>query len=83
MTIAIKKWGNSSGVLLPAFLLKKLGVGNGQELSAEVKNGALVLTPVNRRYTLEELVSQCDMSLPMQSEDDVWGRDAPTGNEVW
>jgi antitoxin ChpS len=83
MSIAIKKWGNSSGVILPALLLKKLGVSNGQQLDAEVKNGALILTPVRRCYTLEELVAQCDKNAPAMTEEEVWGKDAPTGNEVW
>lgn len=83
MTIAIKKWGNSSGVVLPSLLLKKLGVTNGQHLDAEIKNGSLILTPTQRRYTLEELVAQCDKNAPMIAEGDVWGNDAPTGNEIW
>ncbi|BCU57345.1 AbrB/MazE/SpoVT family DNA-binding domain-containing protein [Enterobacter kobei] len=83
MSIAIKKWGNSNGVVLPALLLKQLGVGVGQSLDAEVRDGALILTPVRQRYTLEELVAQCDASAPATSEEEVWGKDAPVGNEIW
>ena len=83
MSVAIKKWGNSSGVVLPALLLKKLGVANGQLLDAEVKNGSIILTPVRRRYTLEELVAQCDQNAPAVTEEEIWGKDAPQGNEIW
>lgn len=83
MTIAIKKWGNSSGVVIPAILLKQLGVTTGEFLEAEVQNGKLILTPIRKRYTLEELVAQCDPDAPASSEEDVWGKDNPQGNEIW
>lgn len=83
MSITIKRWGNSNGVILPSLLLKQLGVTVGQSLDAEIRDGALILTPVRPRYTLEELVAQCDPNAPAISEEEVWGKDAPVGNEIW
>lgn len=86
MPVAIKRWGNSQGVVIPALLIKQLNLTNGQELEIEARDGAIVLTPVRtkeRRYTLEELCAQCDMDAPMQTEAEIWGTDAPVGKEVW
>ncbi|MGL4726459.1 MAG: AbrB/MazE/SpoVT family DNA-binding domain-containing protein [Scandinavium sp.] len=84
MKIVIKKWGNSTGMVIPGVVVKALGLVPGQSMEAEVKNNQLILTPVARkRYTLEELLAQCDLDAPKRSEEEVWGKDKPTGNEVW
>ena len=42
--VAVAKWGNSLAVLLPAETAKRLGVGEGDTLIAEVAtNGRLIL----------------------------------------
>jgi antitoxin ChpS len=84
MKIVIKKWGNSTGMVIPGVVVKALGLVPGQSMEAEVKDNQLILTPVVRkRYSLEELVAQCDLDAPKISEEEVWGKDKPTGNEVW
>ncbi|AWK14212.1 AbrB/MazE/SpoVT family DNA-binding domain-containing protein [Candidatus Fukatsuia symbiotica] len=84
MTVAIKKWGNSNGIVIPALFLKKIGVSVGQELDLEIKDGTLVLTPKPKRYTLAELIKQCDASAPLETEESVWGDDhSPVGEEIW
>lgn len=45
MDLAIRKLGNSAGVILPATLLKSLGLSVGQNLEAEEVDGKLILTP--------------------------------------
>ncbi|NDL00150.1 AbrB/MazE/SpoVT family DNA-binding domain-containing protein [Photorhabdus bodei] len=83
MTITIKKWGNSSGIVIPAVYLKQIGVKVGHELDIEVKGGSLLLKPVSRNYTLAELIAKCDPSSPMETEESIWGTDNAVGNEVW
>jgi antitoxin ChpS len=84
MRITIKKWGNSAGMVIPGVVLAELGLKVGQSMEAEVKNNQLILKPVARkRYTLEELLAQCDLNAPMQSEEEVWGKDNPVGKEIW
>lgn len=84
MKIVIKKWGNSTGMVIPGVVVKALGLTPGQSMEAEVKNNQLILTPMARkRYSLEELVAQCDLDAPKITEEDVWGKDTPTGNEIW
>ncbi|HDS9359422.1 TPA: AbrB/MazE/SpoVT family DNA-binding domain-containing protein [Enterobacter chengduensis] len=83
MRITIKKWGNSAGMVIPGVVMKALGLKPGQSMEAHVTNNQLVLTPVTKQYSLEELLAQCDMSAPEISEQEVWGSAKPAGDEVW
>ena len=49
MELLVSRWGNSLAVRLPAELAKRIGVGEGDILSAEVSaDGRLVLIPKSR-----------------------------------
>ncbi len=49
MELMVSKWGNSLAVRLPAESAKKIGVGEGDTLIAEVSpDGRLVLAPEGR-----------------------------------
>ncbi|AIR64975.1 AbrB/MazE/SpoVT family DNA-binding domain-containing protein [Cedecea neteri] len=83
MRITIKKWGNSAGMVIPGALMDELGVKIGQSLEAEVMNNQLIMKPIRKKYTLDELLAQGDPSAPKVSEEDIWGKDNPVGKEVW
>ena len=83
MRITIKRWGNSSGMVIPNVVMKELNLRPGQSVEAQVSNNQLILTPISRRYSLDELLAQCDMNATDLSEQDVWGKSTPAGDEVW
>lgn len=83
MRITIKKWGNSSGMVIPNVVMKELNLRPGQSVEARVSNNQLILTPISRRYSLDELLAQCDMNATELSEQDVWGKSTPAGDEIW
>lgn len=83
MRITIKKWGNSAGMVIPGVVMKDLGLKPGQSMEAQVVNNQLVLTPVSKKYSLDELLAQCDLSAPETGEQEVWGKTGPAGDEVW
>ncbi|HGC3454417.1 TPA: type II toxin-antitoxin system ChpS family antitoxin [Escherichia coli] len=83
MRITIKKWGNSSGMVIPNVVMKELNLRPGQSVEAQVSNNQLILTPISRRYSLDELLAQCDMNATKLSEQDVWGKSTPAGDEIW
>jgi antitoxin ChpS len=83
MRIIIKKWGNSTGMVIPGVVVKALGLTVGQSMEAEMKNNQLILTPVSKKYSLDELLAQCDPSAPDISESEIWGEDNPQGGEQW
>ncbi|EON5990611.1 AbrB/MazE/SpoVT family DNA-binding domain-containing protein, partial [Escherichia coli] len=77
MRITIKRWGNSSGMVIPNVVMKELNLRPGQSVEAQVSNNQLILTPISRRYSLDELLAQCDMNATELSEQDVWGKSTP------
>ncbi|HEX4503071.1 MAG TPA: AbrB/MazE/SpoVT family DNA-binding domain-containing protein [Scandinavium sp.] len=83
MRIIIKKWGNSTGMVIPGVVVKALGLTVGQSMEAEVKNNQFILTPVSKKYSLDELLAQCDPNAPEISENEIWGEDNPQGREQW
>ncbi|MFR0198201.1 type II toxin-antitoxin system ChpS family antitoxin [Escherichia coli] len=83
MRITIKRWGNSSGMVIPNVVMKELNLRPGQSVEAQVSNNQLILTPISRRYSLDELLAQCDMNATELSEQDVWGKFTPAGDEIW
>ncbi|EIE3133164.1 type II toxin-antitoxin system antitoxin ChpS [Escherichia coli] len=83
MRITIKRWGNSSGMVIPNVVMKELNLRPGQSVEAQVSNNQLILTPISRRYSLDELLAQCDMNARELSEQDVWGKSTPAGDEIW
>ena len=83
MRITIKRWGNSAGMVIPHIVMKELNLQPGQSVEAQVSNNQLILTPISRRYSLDELLAQCDMNAAELSEQDVWGKSTPAGDEIW
>lgn len=83
MRITIKRWGNSSGMVIPNVVMKELNLRPGQSVEAQVSNNQQILTPISRRYSLDELLAQCDMNATELSEQDVWGKSTPAGDEIW
>lgn len=73
METSIKKLGNSVGILLPSVLVKSLNLSVGQSVNIESVDGNLVVKPkIAKRYTLAELVAQCNLNAPMPNEVSGW-----------
>jgi len=48
MKSALRKMGNSTGMILPKPVLRELGVESGTMMDVVVENGCVVATPVRR-----------------------------------
>ncbi len=66
-------------MVIPNIVMKELNLQPGQSVEAQVSNNQLILTPISRRYSLDELLAQCDMNAAELSEQDVWGKSTPCG----
>lgn len=58
MTTTAQKWGNSIGVRIPQKIAQKFGVVNGSQIEMFASEDGIVLKPVNKKPTLDELLSQ-------------------------
>lgn len=79
MTTRIAKWGNSLALRIPRNLAAEVDVKDGDAVDVSVENGALVVRPARKHYTIEELVA--DMTPGDRRGETDWGR--PKGKEVW
>ena len=81
-TTNLRKVGGSVMLAVPPALLDVLHLGAGAKVSLALDNGRLVVEPSPRpRYTLNELLAQCDPSAELTTQEREW-LDAPAvGNE--
>lgn len=49
MRAALRKLGNSSGVIIPKSMLTEIGIGVGDVFDITLEEGRIVLAPVKRR----------------------------------
>jgi antitoxin ChpS len=82
-TTNLRKVGGSVMLAVPPALLDVLHLQAGAKVGLAVDNGRLVVEPATRpRYTLDELLAQCDPSAELTAQEREW-LDAPAvGNEV-
>ncbi|MBR8455057.1 AbrB/MazE/SpoVT family DNA-binding domain-containing protein [Burkholderia multivorans] len=83
MELKIQKWGNSAAVRLPSVLLEQINATVGSSLSADVRPDGVLLTPARRKYSLDDLVAQCDTKAPFPADMGAWGEVKPVGREAW
>ena len=74
----VKKWGNSAAVRIPAAVLEAAHVDLNQHVDVREEAGRIIIEPVRTRprYTLEELVAQCNPKKRLSREEREW-LDAP------
>lgn len=82
-TTHLRKVGGSVMLAVPPALLDVLHLAAGAKVGLLVDNGRLVVEPAARpRYTLEELLAQCDASTEIWAEDREWLDGRPVGDEL-
>ncbi len=59
MNAHFSKWGNSIALRIPSGLAKALGVTEGSSVELHVKDGSLIVTPVDVvvKYDINELIA--------------------------
>ncbi len=84
MITNIRKIGNSAGAILPAALLKKLDLSEGDSIEITEIENKLIIEPckIKNKYTLKELLSQCDQNSPLPDSVNEWDNIEPVGREA-
>lgn len=68
---------------LPPAILDILQLKSGDRVSMAVDTGRLIIEPLRgKKYSLEELLAQCDASAPLSDEDSAWTGACPVGREL-
>jgi len=79
VTTKIQRWGNSLAVRIPKAFALEAGLAEDSEVEIGVNDGAIVVRPARKEWTLEELL---DGIKPSNVHGEMtWGRRA--GREAW
>ena len=79
----LRKVGGSVMLAVPPALLDILQLRPGAEVGIAVESGLLVIKPQTRpRYTLDELLAQCDPRARRTREEREWLESKPAGGEL-
>jgi antitoxin ChpS len=83
-TTNLRRVGGSIMLAVPPALLDLLKLGIGAKVEIDVQDGRLVVQPRTRpRYSIDELLAQCEKSGDAPSaEDRAWMDAKPVGNEL-
>ncbi len=83
LTTTLRKVGGSVMLAVPPVVLDMLRLKAGATVALAVNGERLIVeTPEKPRYTLDELLAQCDAKAPLTKEDRNWIGLAPVGREL-
>ena len=82
-TTSLRKVGGSVMLAVPRAVLDLLGLRAGAKVGIAIERGRLVVEPSKRpRYTLDELLAQCDSKAHRTKEEREWLDNKPVGREL-
>jgi antitoxin ChpS len=82
-TTNLRKVGGSVMLAVPPALLDILRLNPGAKVGVTVENGRLVVEPRQRpRYTLDQLLAQCNPKAVRRKQDREWVTGKPVGREI-
>lgn len=82
-TTTLRKVGGSIMLAVPPSILELLHLHVGATVGLAIDKGRLVVEPTLRpRYSLDELLAQCDASAEISEEDRAWLESKPVGSEL-
>ena len=83
MEIVLRKYGNSTVVVLPPTVLRDLGLSAGQAMTLNKTEHDAIILARKSRFNLAEMISQCDPKASMPADLALWDSAKPVGQEVW
>ena len=82
-TTNLRKVGGSVMLAVPPALLDILNLQPGAKVGIAIEGGRLIVEPQERRrYTLNELLAQCDPKAPRTKQEREWLDSKPVGREL-
>jgi antitoxin ChpS len=81
--VRLRKVGGSVMLAIPKAMLDALDLSADASVGLSIKAGKLVVDPKKRRrYSLDELLAQCNPSARRSREDRDWQTSPPVGREL-
>ena len=83
METVLRNFGNSVGLVIPKPVRDSMRLQAGQTVQLEASEKGLLIRPTKRKYTLDELIAQCNRKAPMPKELADWQDSRAVGREIW
>jgi Growth regulator len=83
MEVVLRRYGNSTVAVLPPSVLRDLGISAGQHMSLQTTEDGRIVLSRKRKYSLAEMVAQCDPKAAPPADLALWEEARPAGQEVW
>jgi antitoxin ChpS len=82
-SIRLRKVGGSVMLAIPPALLDALDLKSDATVGMSIKAGKLVIEPkARKRYTLDDLLTQCSPDETMDANEHAWVNDLAAGREI-
>lgn len=82
LTTTLRNVGGSVMFAIPKAILESLHLQANTSVGLSVSDGRLIIDPTPRpRYSLSQLMAQCDLAAEIDTQSAEWLDDAPTGRE--
>jgi antitoxin ChpS len=82
-TSKLRKIGGSVMLAVPPAILEMVRLSSGSIVRMVAESGRLIVeSESKKRYTLAELLAQCDPAAPVPEEDRQWTASSPRGGEL-
>ena len=83
VTATLRSVGGSVMIAIPKAMLEGLGLAANAKVGLRVDRGRLVVEPRPRpKYSLAQLLAECDLDAPMSEEEREWDRLPEAGREA-
>jgi antitoxin ChpS len=81
-TAKLRKVGGSTMLAIPPSILDAMHLSATAAVDLSVEEGALVVKPARSRYTLDQILSECDPASFVSDEDRAWLEAPSIGREL-
>jgi antitoxin ChpS len=81
-TTNLRRVGGSVMMAVPRALLDQLHLDADSQVEITIDNGRLIVKPAKPRYSLEELLGQCDTTAGVSADEREWMDTGPVGREL-
>ncbi|MCM5705825.1 AbrB/MazE/SpoVT family DNA-binding domain-containing protein [Larsenimonas salina] len=78
----LRRVGGSVMMAVPRVYLDQLHLEAGSQVEVAIDQGRLVVEPAKPKYTLEELLAQCDTGAEYSAGEREWLDTDPVGREL-
>lgn len=83
LTATLRNVGGSVMMAIPKSVLDGLGLAANTKVALSIEQGRLIVEARSKpKYSLAELLAQCDPTAPEPDRDEAWEMMEPVGREV-